>query len=314
MCGLGQHVGFPVPEGGAGAITAALTARLEARGATLRCGTRVREVVVRSGRAVAVRTEDGSELDATHAVLADVDAPTLYRDLVGVEHLPDRFVAALGRFEWDNATVKLDWTLDGPIPWRAEPARRAGTIHVTEGVDGLTVNAGELARGLIPSRPFLIMGQQSVTDPSRQPAGKETAWAYTHVPQHPTGDAADRIGVTWSERDRHGFVERLEDEVEELAPGFRRLIRGRHTTFPTDFEHEDANLHGGALNGGTARLHQQLVFRPVPGLGRPETPIAGLFLASASAHPGGGVHGGPGGNAARAAVWARRRRRLAPWR
>ncbi len=314
MCGLGQHVGFPVPEGGASAITGALVRRLERRGGSVRCGAQVCDVVVRGGRAVAVRTVDGTEIDAPRGVLADVDAPTLYRALVGLQHLSNRFVAALDRFAWDNATVKVDWNLDEPIPWRAQPARRAGTVHVTDGVDNLTVNASELARGLIPSRPFLIVGQQSMTDPSRQPPGKETAWAYTHVPQHPTGDAADQIGVTWSNSDRDRFVERLEARVERLAPGFRGLIRGRHAMFPSDFEHKDANLLGGALNGGTAQLHQQLIFRPVTGLGRPETPVEGLFLASASAHPGGGVHGGPGANAATAALWAWRRRRIQVWR
>lgn len=310
MCGLGQHVGFPVPEGGAAAITRALVHRLEERGGVVRCAARVEAVEVRGGRAVAVRTTDGLEVGATHAVLADVDAPTLFRDLVGLEHLPSGFRDALDRFTWDNGTVKLDWNLDGPIPWRAAPARRAGTVHVTAGVDHLTTNAAQLACGLIPSSPFLIVGQQSMTDPSRQPPGKETAWAYTHVPQRPVGDAADEIGTSWSSGDRARFVDRLEEKVEALAPGFRDLIRGRHTTFPADFEREDGNLHGGALNGGTAQLHQQLIFRPVPGLGRPATPVKNLFLASASAHPGGGVHGGPGANAARAAIWARRRERM----
>jgi phytoene dehydrogenase-like protein len=232
--------------------------------------------------------------------------------LVGLEHLPARFRDALDRFAWDDATVKLDWNLDAPIPWRAEPARRAGTVHITAGVDHLTTNAAQLACGLLPSEPFLIVGQQSMTDPSRQPAGKETAWAYTHVPQQPRGDAGEEIGTTWTAGDRARFVDRLEAQVEALAPGFRDLIRGRHATFPSDFERKDGNLHGGALNGGTAQLHQQVVFRPVPGLGRPGTPVRHLFLASASAHPGGGVHGGPGANAARAAIWARRRGRLSP--
>jgi phytoene dehydrogenase-like protein len=148
------------------------------------------------------------------------------------------------------------------------------------------------------------VGQQSRTDPTRSPPGTETAWAYTHVPRRVRADAAGRIpvggggdGAGWIEP----FVERMEDRVEQDAPGFRASIVGRHVFGPADLEHADANLHGGAIAGGTAQLHQQLVFRPVPGSGRPETPVAGLFLASASAHPGGGVHGAPGANAARAA-------------
>jgi phytoene dehydrogenase-like protein len=136
------------------------------------------------------------------------------------------------------------------------------------------------------------MGQYAPVDETRQPAGKETAWAYTHVPQ----------GVWDDERDTEPSVARIEARVEACAPGFRDLIRGRHVLTPPGFEARDANLVGGALNGGTAQLHQQLIFRPVPGLARPETHIAGLYLASASAHPGGGVHGACGANAAHAAI------------
>ena len=160
-------------------------------------------------------------------------------------------------------------------------------IHVAESVDELTVTASELARRLVPSKPFLVMGQYSMGDPSRQPAGKETAWAYTHLPQG--ADPGD-------------LAERMEARVEALAPGFRALIRNRHVWTPTLLEQANENLRGGSLNGGTAQLHQQLVFRPIPGLGRPETPVKGLYLCSSSAHPGGGVHGGPGAIAARAAL------------
>jgi phytoene dehydrogenase-like protein len=137
------------------------------------------------------------------------------------------------------------------------------------------------------------MGQYSQADPSRMPAGKEVAWAYTHLPQ----------GV-----DPGDLAERMEARVEALAPGFLGLVRNRRVTTPADFEAADENLPGGALSGGTSQLHQQAVFRPVPGLGRPKTHIRGLYLCSASAHPGGGVHGAPGANAARAALRRLRRR------
>jgi phytoene dehydrogenase-like protein len=316
MCGLGQSFGFPVPEGGASAFTAALVRRLEAKGGTVVCDSAVRRVVVRDDRAVAVRLADGEEVPAERAVLADVNAPMLYRELVGPQYLPRGVLADLDRFHWDDATVKVDWNLDGPIPWTAEAARRAGTVHVAEDVDALTVVASELARGLVPARPFLLMGQQSVTDPSRQPAGTDTAWAYTHVPRHIRGDAGAGAGPAispkWTDDDAERMADRVEAEVEALAPGFRSRIRGRHILTPPRFEVENPNLDGSAINGGTAQLHQQLVFRPVPGFGRPETPVRGLFLASASAHPGGGVHGAPGANAARAALAAYRLRRLRP--
>jgi phytoene dehydrogenase-like protein len=147
----------------------------------------------------------------------------------------------------------------------------------------------------------MLFGQQSPVDPTRSPPGTETAWAYTHIPRHVRSDAKGELDVgadSWV----NGFVGRMEDRIEALAPGFRSLIRGRHIFTPRMLEREDGNLFGGAINGGTSQIHQQLLFRPIPGWGRPETPIAALFLASASAHPGGGVHGAPGANAARAAL------------
>jgi phytoene dehydrogenase-like protein len=219
-------------------------------------------------------------------------------------------VRDIKRFQWDLATVKVDWTLDGPIPWEHDDARRAGTIHVVDSIDQLTMIAAQYATGCIPSRPFLLVGQQSMTDPTRQPAGKETAWAYTHVPNVVRGDAGGDLTGSWDEAETDEFVKRMEDEIERLAPGFKALVRGRFVRNPADLEAANANLVGGAVGAGTAQLHQQLVFRPVPGLGRPETPIKGLFLGSASAHPGGGVHGACGANAARAAIAHQRARRL----
>ena len=311
LASLGQEVGWPTPAGGAGRITDALVSRLKEAGGRLECGAAVTSVVVKGGRAVAVRTASGDEVEATRAVVADVAAPTLYLDLVGAEHLPGQVVRALEHFEWDNATVKVDWTLDGPIPWTAEPARRAGVVHVAEGVDALTVQAAQLQLGLVPDPVFLIVGQQGRADPGRSPEGKDTAWAYTHVPQHVRGDAGD-AGITgaWDQAAASAMADRMEGEIELLAPGFRDLIRGRHILTPPALEAANANLVGGAINSGTAQLHQQLVFRPIPGLGRAETPVAGLFLGSASAHPGGGVHGACGANAARAALAADRRRVL----
>ena len=311
MCSLGQQVGFPVPRGGASEVTRALVDRLHTAGGVVRCAAPVDRVEVAGGRAVGVRLRDGSTARASRAVLADVNAPMLYTQLVAAEVLPSSVLGDIEKFHWDDATFKLDWTLDGPIPWSAPAARRAGTVHVTEGTDALTVVASELARGLLPTHPFLLVGQQSMTDPTRQPAGKETAWAYTHVPRHVRGDGAGQLGTTWSADDVEGFAARMEDEIEALAPGFRRLIRGRHVLTPNTFEDENPNLSMGAINGGTAQLHQQLVFRPVPGLGRATTPVKGLYLASSSAHPGGGLHGAPGANAARAALW---HERLRPWR
>jgi phytoene dehydrogenase-like protein len=270
------------------------------------------ERVERSGgRAVAALTAD-ARWPARRALIVDVGAPQLYRELLEPAAVPGRVLADVDRFQYDNATVKVDWTLDGPIPWRADRARAAGTVHVADGIDALTVHASELARKLIPADPYLILGQYASFDDSRAPAGKETAWAYTHVPQRIAGDAGGELSGSWDENETAIFADRIEEQVEKIAPGFRSLIRGRHVLTPYGFERMNRNLVRGALNGGTAQLQQQLVFRPTPNLARPETVVEGLFLGSASGHPGGGVHGGPGANAAAAALAAGRAGRLRP--
>ncbi|MFE5590052.1 phytoene desaturase family protein [Streptomyces sp. NPDC056549] len=303
MSMLGQSHGFPVPVGGAGILTATLVSRLQHRGGVLRCGERVESVVVRGDRAVGVRTAGGESVGARRAVLADTSVTALYRDLVGQEHLPSRLLWDLERFQWDFATFKVDWALGGPVPWTAPQAAGAGTVHLADGIDGLTRFASQIAMGQVPAEPFALLGQMTTADPSRSPAGTESAWAYTHVPQRIASDAGpDHITGQWDAREQEAMADRIEAQVERFAPGFRALIGARRILAPTTLQAMDENLHNGAINNGTTALHQQAIFRPTPGTGRPETPVKGLFLASAAAHPGGGVHGAPGANAARAAL------------
>jgi phytoene dehydrogenase-like protein len=272
---------------------------------------------VQGGRAVAVRTAS-REIRVRRAVLADVSAPALYGGLVPWDVLPTRLRHRMARFEWDPSTVKVDWALDGPVPWEGAPAAAPGTVHVADSMDEMTLTGGQVAAGLVPDRPFLLVGQMGVADASRVPAGGEALWAYTHVPQRVRGDAAaGRPGVrevrgTWDEGDLEAMAERIEQRIESRAPGFRDRVTARRVLGPRELEARDSNLVGGALNGGTAGLQQQLVFRPVAGSGRSETPVKGLYLASASAHPGGGVHGACGANAARAALWHHKIQ--PPWR
>jgi phytoene dehydrogenase-like protein len=308
---LGQEHGFPTPQGGAGALTGALVRRLRARGGELRCGARATRVEVRDGRATAVVVDGGERFAARRGVLADVLAPALYLDLVGPEHLSRALVEDLRRFQVDWSTVKVDWALDGPIPWEAEQARRAGVVHVLEGVDELTLGSAQIATGLVPGTPSLVMGQYAAVDPTRSPPGTDTAWAYTHVPRTVRGDAGEE-GITgdWDGRDGAVLADRVERRIEALAPGFRDRIRARHVMTPDAAERMNPNLAFGSMHAGTTQLQQQAIFRPTPGLGRPETPIAGLYLASASAHPGGGVHGGPGAIAALPAIAGDLRRRV----
>ena len=311
LCMLGQTVGFPVPEGGAGELSRAMVDRFLAAGGTLECSTPVRRIVVRDGRAVGVVTADGREIEARRAVLADVVAPYLYRDLVGEDHLPRAVVEQIDRFDFDDATVKIDWALKAPIPWSSADAHGAGTLHLGDDLGRLTEFSAQLKSGYIPARPFLVFGQMTTSDPTRSPEGTETAWGYTHVPFRTKGDAGGSLTGKWTPEEADAFAERVEAEVERFAPGFRDLILQRHVFAPPTLEAANANLVQGAVNQGTSHLHQQLIFRPIPGLGRPETPVKRLYLAGASAHPGGGVHGACGANAARVAL-RRDRLRLRP--
>jgi phytoene dehydrogenase-like protein len=303
MAGLAQRSGFPVPEGGAQRLTDALVARLEASGGRVVCNARVDKVTIDGRRATGVITADGTRVVAARAVLADTDAVALYRELVGDEHLTPSLRRGLDRFHRGLATVKVDWSLSRPIPWQDPTVAPAGTVHLADSVDELTMTAAELATSHVPRRPFVLLGQMTTADPTRSPAGTESAWAYAHVPAAVRGDAGDDdIQGRWDERDADAFARRIEERIEEHAPGFRDLITARHLFTPLSFEQANANLVMGDISGGTAQLHQQLVLRPTPGLARPETPIKRLYLASASAHPGGGVHGACGANAARAAL------------
>lgn len=292
MAMVGQTHGFPVPRGGSGKLAEALATRLSDRGGVIRTSAPVEKVLVRDGTAVGVRLASGRQLLARRAVLADVNAPALFFDLVGRDVLPARFVADLDNFQWDTATLKVNWALSGAIPWTEPRVRGAGTIHLGVDMDGLTAFSADLARRQIPSQPFVLFGQLTTSDPTRSPSGTESAWAYTHVPLHRDMTAEDVSSV----------VKRIELAVEQHAPGFQSGIIGRFVQSPAALADQEPNLWHSSINGGTAQLHQELIFRPVVGLGGAATPVDRLFLAGSSAHPGGGVHGGPGSNAARAAL------------
>ncbi|NNG41050.1 NAD(P)/FAD-dependent oxidoreductase [Flexivirga sp. ID2601S] len=291
---LAQDVGFPVPRGGSGRLASALRSRAEAAGARILCGAAASRIGVVTGRATSVQLLDGTAFTARRAVLADVSAPALYETLLGPRVTPPRILGDLRNFAWDHSTIKLNWALDRPIPWLDPRLADTGTVHLSGSSAAVMRGGLRLEGGELPGQPFVVLGQMARVDPTRAPSGCESAWAYTHVPQA-------------FARDEHAVdlvAQRVRDTVEAAAPGFARTVVAEHVQRPADLEAADRNLVGGAINGGTSALHQQLIFRPTLGLGRPETPIPGLYLASASAHPGGGVHGACGWNAARAALSA----------
>jgi len=286
---LASSGGFGVPEGGAGAITAALLRRVEEAGGTLRCGARVSEILVRGGRAVAVRTDAGEEIEATRAIVADVAAPALYLRLLHEAVVPPRVARAMRRFVHGFGTFKMDFALDGPVPWTHPDAARAAVVHAGDSLDDLARFTAEVRAGKLPEHPYLVIGQQSLADPTRAPAGRHTLWLYSRVPS--------RLEGGW-EAARERFADRIVARIEGLAPGFRKRILARAVWAPGDLEALDENLIGGDLSGGSAGIRHQLFFRPVFPWFRYRTPITGLYLGSSYTHPGAGVHGACGANAA----------------
>ncbi len=294
-----QEVNMPVPVGGAGRLADALVTCVTEGGGTVATGRDVTKVAVEAGRAVAVETAAGDVVRARRAVLADLPPGPLFHRLVGQEHVPADFLEGLTAFRHGSGVFKLDLALDGPVPWLVEDLRRCGVVHLTGDHGTMVRSAAEVHRDALPASPLLVVGQQSLVDPSRAPAGGHTLWVETHVPSSPRTDGFDerRVGG-WAEA-AASFTDRVLDLLEGHAPGLRSRIVGLATHSPVELEEANANLVGGDLGGGSAALDQQLVFRPVPGWSHYATPVRGLYLCSASAHPGGGVHGMAGRNCAR---------------
>ena len=293
---LGHGVGWPSPEGGAGRLAQALLAHLQGarrRGARRGAGrARARRPWPRRrraarGRRAARRPRRHRRRNARRARHARRRCPA--RPVrPRAAPLPHRPGHAQGSY----------WALGDEIPWSAPEAREAGTVHVGGSV--AEVLAGTTGSMGLPERPFMLVGQQSLADPTRAPAGRHTAWAYTHGPHT----------VDWAgERDCH--VQRMEDQLERFAPGFRERVLARHVLAPGDLERRDANLVGGDVGGGSYTL-DQVIFRPVPSLAPYRTPVRGLYIGSAATFPGGAVHGVPGRAAARQALAELRLTRLMP--
>lgn len=304
MTMLAQDVGFPSPRGGSGQLARALASRAEQAGASIRTGEAVVHIGVRSGRAQGVVTAAGHAIRARRAVIANTSAPALYRRLLPTSAVPAGLAARLERFAWDLPTIKLNYRLSAPLPWTARLARGAGVVHAGLDAAGLGRWSADLEAGVVPRDAFALVGQMSTIDASRSPAGHEALWLYTHAPR----DRADR-------RTADQVAARTEQMLDGFAPGWRDLVIDRWEQYPADLAAADDNLGMGAVGGGTMQLFQQAIWRPTTGLGGPGTHVDGLYLASAATHPGGGVHGGAGYLAARAALreqrwWGRPVRQL----
>jgi phytoene dehydrogenase-like protein len=259
---------WPVAAGGSHAITRALASLLAAHGGRIETGVRVRAL---------------ADLPAARAYLFDT-GPDQLAAIAGPV-LPARYVRRLRRYRFGPGVFKLDWALDGPIPWRDPRCLDASTVHVGGTFDEIAAAEAAVWRGEHPARPFVMVCQQSQIDPSRAPAGRHTGYAYTHVPPGSTVDATAAI----------------EAQLERFAPGFADRVLARRATSPADLAQDNANLVGGAIAGGVADLFQ-LFTRPVARLDPYATPHRQIYLCSASTPPGGGVHGMCGYHAARSVL------------
>lgn len=297
-----QVHGMPVPVGGAQVLAAAMVQAAEDAGVVVRTGVDVTRVVVRGGRAVGVVTADGEGIGARRAVVADVAPTVLARDLVGEQHLPPAWLAQLRRHRYTSGYFRLDLDLSAPAPWADARLREAMVVHVTGDLDELALSQAQVRRGRLPEIPQLILGQQHRADPTRVPLGGAGLWVECHCPAAPTD-----VGTGWEER----FAERIVTRLEAHAPGLRDLVVDATIASPRDLQAMDPNLVGGDVGGGSAAIDQMLVFRPVAGWSPYALPIGGLYMCGAASHPGGGVHGLPGRNAARKVLSDARLRRRA---
>jgi phytoene dehydrogenase-like protein len=263
LAALAHVDGWGFPRGGAQAIADGLVGELRRAGGELRVESPV------------------DEMPAADVVLADIVPAELRR----IARLPERYDRALGRYRHGPGAFKVDWALDGPIPWQAPECARAATVHLGGTLDEIAASEWGAWRGRPVGRPFVILAQHTLFDPSRAPAGKHTAWAYCHVPNG------------WPE----DMSEAVEAQIERFAPGFRDLVLARAVTTPADFEARNRNLLGGDINGGTLDLGQAWT-RPVRALNPYRTPLQGVYLCSAATPPGGGVHGMCGYSAALTAL------------
>jgi phytoene dehydrogenase-like protein len=264
----GHVAGWPVARGGSQAITTAMAKRLVELGGTIETGRWVRSL---------------ADVPESRAVLFDV-SPRQLLEICG-DALPARYRARMARFRAGPGVCKVDYALSEPVPWTNEDCRRAGGLHVGGTLAEIAAAEADVGAGRHPERPFVLVGQQSLADPTRAPAGQHTLWAYCHVPAGSDVDVADAVAT----------------QIERFAPGFRDVVLARHVATSSWFADRNPNMAGGDIAGGS-HAGLQLLLRPRPGVHPYRTPDPRLFLCSASTPPGGGVHGMCGLHAARAAL------------
>lgn len=267
VLGITAHaLGWPVPRGGAQKLAHAMASYFQSLGGEIVTNRRVSTL---------------DELPRSRAVLCDL-TPRQLLTIAG-ERLPRRYRQKLQSYRYGMGAFKMDWALAGPVPWKAPECARAATVHVGGGLEEISASERAAWSGQSVDKPFVLLAQPSLFDPSRAPQRNHTLWGYCHVPNGSNTDMAERI----------------ERQIERFAPGFRDLVLARSAMSPVQLEQHNANLVGGDINGGAADL-RQLFLRPTASFYK--TPVRGLYLCSSSTPPGGGVHGMCGYFAARQAL------------
>lgn len=292
---LGHAVGWPFPRGGASRLSDALIARVRDHGGEIRCSAAVSGIETARRRVSAIRLANGERLPVDAVVCTASPGPLMKMLPSGA--LPERTARRLRGWRYGLGTVKLDYALSAPVPWRGEQARRAGVVHVGGPIAEIIASIEQAGAGWFPERSALVVGQQSLHDPSRAPHGGHTLYVYARVPQAPglsDDEMADRVGR----------------RIEQFAPGFGRTVLSRAVRSSAAIQAENASLQGGDLSSGSCELDQQLMFRPAVSMCRGRTPLRGLYVAGAWVHPGPGVHGASGRSAADALLADLRWRRL----
>ena len=276
---LGHQHGWAYPRGGAQRLADALRSALEANGGSVRHGAAVEQILTAGRRATGVELRGGERIDAD-VVIATVSAQPLL-ELLPRGVLPFGLDFRLRHWRYDAGTFKVDFALDQPVPWTAEPCRRAGTVQIGDRLEDFTASLRAARDGSFPRRPALVIGQHSLHDDTRAPAGKQTLYCYVRSPLRLDIGADEAADI-------------VEQRIEDFAPGFRATVLARAVRGPEQMQEHNASMIGGDLGGGSYQLQQQLFLRPHPRAWRTRTPVHGLFFAGASTHPGGGVHGTQG--------------------
>lgn len=308
-----HQFGLPVVKGGAGRFIESFESLLRDHGVQIRTNTRALGVLVADGRATAVRTENET-FTAGKGIVASVSVPQLYEELLDTAVVKETAAAQARAHRPGRAAMQIHLALSGPVPWTDERLAQTPLIHISTGSDSTAIACAQAEAGLLPANPTIVVGQQCVLDPSRAPAGQATLWLQLQeLPFEPVGDAAGQLEASggWNAELTEAYLQRVLGQIEQYAPGLKELVLGSKVFTPADLSHENRNAVAGDPYGGSAELYQNLLWRPLPRLGKGRSPVKNLWHIGAATHPGPGLGGGSGHLVAQQLIRSAKRSRKA---